>query len=69
VKCKNPIYGRWGGPPANVASEGTRPAKDTAFVERDPAKVEKLAESAIAELQVKGLKPEAGKALRPGKKK
>jgi hypothetical protein len=69
VACKEPIYGRWGGPPADKVAEGTKAAKDTAFVERDPAKVEKLAESAIAELQVKGLKPEAGKALRPVAKK
>ncbi len=64
VKCERPVYGRWGGPPANKAAEGTKAAQDTAFVERDPAKVEKLAESSIAELQVKGLKTEAGKPLR-----
>jgi hypothetical protein len=69
VKCKDPVYGRWGGPWQNKQAEGTKAAKDTAFVERDPSKVEKLAESAIAELQVKGLKTEAGKPLRPGKKK
>jgi hypothetical protein len=69
VACKEPVYGRWGGPPSDKVAEGTKAAKDTAFVERDPAKVEKLAESAIAELQVKGLKPEAGKPLRPQSKK
>ena len=64
VACKDPVYGRWGGPPANKIAEGTKTAQGTTFVERDPAKVEKLAESAIAELKVKGLKPEAGKPLR-----
>ena len=64
VKCKEPVYGRWGGPPANAKAEGIKAAQGTAFVARDPSKVEKLAESSIAELQVKGLKTEAGKPLR-----
>jgi hypothetical protein len=68
VACKDPVYGRWGGPPADKVAEGTKSAQGTAFVARDPAKVEKLAESAISELQVKGLKAEAGKPLRPSKK-
>ena len=65
VACKEPIYGRWGGPPANtIADAQVKPAQGTAFLARDPAKVEMLAESSIAELQVKGLKSEAGKPLR-----
>ncbi|HEY0883321.1 MAG TPA: DUF2330 domain-containing protein, partial [Archangium sp.] len=32
VACKNPVYGRWGGPPQGQASAGTQAAKDTAFV-------------------------------------
>ncbi len=68
VECKNPIYGRWGGPPDGQPSTGTQAARDTAFVARDPEKVEKLAESPIAELQLKGLKGKAGEPLR-GKKK
>ena len=64
VACKDPVYGRWGGPPANQQAQGIKAAQGTAFVERDPSKVEKLAESAIAELKVKGLKAEAGKPLR-----
>ncbi|MDP2270594.1 MAG: DUF2330 domain-containing protein [Archangium sp.] len=64
VKCQNPVYGRWGGPPSDQARSAPKAAQGTAFVERDPAKVEKLAESSIAELQVKGLKSEAGKPLR-----
>jgi hypothetical protein len=66
VKCKNPVYGRWGGPPSGSPNKPSA-AQDTAFVARDPEKVEKLAESPIAELQLKGLKPRAGEALR-GKK-
>ena len=67
ITCKEPVYGRWGGPPSNQLAEGVKAAQNTAFVARDPAKVEKLAESAIAELQVKGLKTEAGKPM-PRKK-
>jgi len=63
VACKEPVYGRWGGPPEGTAA-ATQPARDTAYVARDPNKVEKLAESPIAELQLKGLKPKAGEALR-----
>ncbi|MBL8918045.1 MAG: hypothetical protein JNJ54_04345, partial [Myxococcaceae bacterium] len=55
----------WGGPPAGEQSAGTKSAQDTAFVTRDPAKVEALAESPIAELNVKGVKARAGEALRP----
>ncbi|MBL8914182.1 MAG: DUF2330 domain-containing protein, partial [Archangium sp.] len=69
VECKEPIYGRWGGPP-DGAAKNTGSATGTAFVARDPDKVEKLAESPIAELQLKGLKPKAGEALRKtGEKK
>jgi hypothetical protein len=63
VKCEHPIYGRWGWPP-DGAPKSTGAATGTAFVERDPAKVEKLTESPIAELALKGLKPKAGEALR-----
>ncbi|MBL8910431.1 MAG: DUF2330 domain-containing protein [Archangium sp.] len=68
VKCTNPVYGRWGGPP-NGTPKSTGSATGTAFVARDPEKVEKLAESPVAELQVKGLKSKAGEALRPQGKK
>ncbi len=65
VACKEPVYGRWGGPPADkVADAQPKAAQGTAFLERDPAKVDKLAESAIAELKVKGLKAQAGTPLR-----
>ncbi|MDP3500654.1 MAG: DUF2330 domain-containing protein [Myxococcales bacterium] len=69
VACKDPVYGRWGGPPAGEQAAGTKSAQDTAFVARDPSKVDALAESPIAELSVKGLKAKAGDVLRPAKKK
>ena len=64
MACKDPVYGRWDGPPADKTAEGAKAAQGTAFLERDPLKVEKLAESSIAELKVKGLKTKAGKPLR-----
>ena len=65
VKCSSPVYGRWGGPWADAQASGTKAASDTAFVARDPSRVEALAESPIAELAVKGKKTRAGEALRP----
>jgi len=65
VKCAKPVYGRWGGPWPNEQQAGTKSVTDSAFVARDPAKVDALAESPIAELQVKGKKAKAGDALRP----
>ncbi|MBL8952683.1 MAG: DUF2330 domain-containing protein [Myxococcaceae bacterium] len=68
VKCKNPSYGRWGGPWPKEVEAGTKTASDTAFVTRDPAKVDALAESPVPELDVKGKKGRAGEPLRPAKK-
>ena len=63
VKCKDPRWARWGGPPA-----GQKPAPaaatNNAQLKRDPEAVPKFAESDIGELGVKGLKPLAGVALR-----
>ncbi|MDP3500658.1 MAG: hypothetical protein Q8S33_10010 [Myxococcales bacterium] len=47
----------------------TKSAQDSAFVARDPAKLDALAQSPIAELAVKGLKAKAGDLLRAAKKK
>jgi hypothetical protein len=69
VACKDPVYGRWGGPPAGKAGGGTGTASNTAQLARDPAKVDALAESPVAELDVKGVKARAGEALRKGAKK
>jgi len=69
VKCASPVYGRWGGPNGSKQPGAPKPAEDTAFVTRDEKKVEALAESPIAELQLKGLKAKAGEALRTKGKK
>ena len=34
IACKNPIRGRWGGPPAGVQQKGPRAAQDLAFAPR-----------------------------------
>ena len=70
VACSEPVFNQWGGPPeGSKASEETLSARGAAFVKRDATKVEKPAESPIAELKIKGLKPEAGKALAVKRKK
>ena len=68
MKCSAPVYGRWGGPWPGEKQAESKSATDTAFVARDPAKLDALAESPVAELQVKGKKARAGEALRPPKK-
>jgi hypothetical protein len=66
VECKNPHYGRWGGSPQGGLKGPPVAARDTAFVDRDPAKAEKLAESPIPEFAIKGLKDRAGIAVKNG---
>jgi hypothetical protein len=64
VACANPVFGRWGGPPQGAVASPTSATRDTTFVQRDPTRVEKLVESPVPELKVKGLKGYAGEALR-----
>ncbi|MEW5742768.1 MAG: DUF2330 domain-containing protein [Myxococcota bacterium] len=66
VTCAQPRYGRWGGPPGEKKPAPTA-AQGTAFVKRDAQVAEKLAESPIAELGIKGKKAQAGVPLRPKK--
>jgi Uncharacterized protein conserved in bacteria (DUF2330) len=58
IACNNPVRGRWGGPP-NGQRNKPLAAEDLGLVKRD-AKLEKLTESPVAELGVKGLKDRAG---------
>ena len=66
VKCKDPVYGRWGGPWEGQAKQGPVAARDTAFAKRDPELLAKLAEASVPEFEVKGLKPRSGVPLRGG---
>jgi hypothetical protein len=66
VTCKDPKYGRWGGPP-NAAKPPPAAAQNTAFAKRDPQLAEKLAESPVPEVGLKGQKARAGVPLRKAK--
>ena len=63
VKCSNPVYGRWGGPP-NGGQHKPLAAEDLGLVKRDDALTAKLAESPISELDIKGRKARAGIAVK-----
>jgi hypothetical protein len=64
VKCSDPLWGQWGGPPAGMASGGTQAAQNTAFAKRDETLVAKLAEADVPAFDVKGKKRLSGVALR-----
>jgi hypothetical protein len=63
IACANPVRGRWGGPPSGEAQQGPSAAVGTPFVQRKPELAEKLAESPIEELGIKGKKAHAGVPL------
>jgi hypothetical protein len=64
VKCADPRWGEWGGPWDGEGDGRPLAAQNTAFVRRDETLVAKLAEAAVPELDVKGLKPKSGLPLR-----
>ena len=58
VKCDNPQWGRWGGPPASGPSQGgqkLQAAGDLANAPRDTMKLAKTIRSALPELGIQGL--------------
>ena len=57
IACKDPIRGRWGGPPSGMAGGGTKPALDLAFAPRGAAKLPELVKQDIPELEVKAAGP------------
>jgi hypothetical protein len=69
VACKNPMWGMWGGPPGkgdeNGATGGktTGSATNSAFARRD-AKLDRLVESPVPELELSGRKAGAGLSLK-----
>ncbi|MBL8954218.1 MAG: DUF2330 domain-containing protein [Myxococcaceae bacterium] len=63
ITCSNPVRGRWGGPWPGVTKEAPQAATDTAFAPRKAELAEKLAESPVAELGIKGKKEHAGMVL------
>ena len=52
MECKNPVRGRWGGPPAGVASKKTTAATDLAFVPRGKVALADMVRSEIPEIEV-----------------
>jgi hypothetical protein len=68
VACKNPIYGRWGGPPSSGFNPGGKgavePAADLANAPRGQVSLPKVVVSGLPEL---GIAPKT-RAKRPGEK-
>ena len=66
VACKNPVYGRWGGPTdkalASGASGGAKPATDLANAPRGQIKLSAVVQSPVPSLELKGVV----RKLRPG---
>ncbi len=63
ITCKDPVRGRWGGPPAGVTGGGVKPALDLAFAPRGKAALAQLVGQDIPELAIKaagGLPATAG---------
>ena len=55
IACKNPVRGRWGGPPAGVAGGGIKPGLDLAFAKRGEAKLPELVRADVPEIDVKAV--------------
>ncbi|MBK7078019.1 MAG: DUF2330 domain-containing protein [Myxococcales bacterium] len=53
ITCKDPVRGRWGGPPAGVTGGGVKPALDLAFAPRGAAKLPELVKQDVPEIEVK----------------
>jgi hypothetical protein len=64
IACANPIRGQWGGPPTGGGAPPPSAAVGTPFAQRKLELAEKLAESPIDELGIKGKKKHAGEPLR-----
>ncbi len=62
IECKNPIRGRWGGPPAGKAHPGTQPATDLAFVTRGKTVLANVVAQDVPELGLVAGKPTAAAA-------
>ncbi len=61
VRCENPIYGRWGGPP-DGNQIATQPATNLAFAPRGKAQLPSLVAQDVPELDVKAGRPVPGGA-------
>ena len=59
IACKNPVRGRWGGPPSGVTGGGVKPGLDLAFAKRGEAKLPELVRQDVPEIDVKVAAPTA----------
>jgi MYXO-CTERM domain-containing protein len=66
IACKNPVRGRWGGPPSGVTGGGVKPALDLAFAPRGSAKLAELVRGDIPELEIKVAAAPPQTGPRPG---
>jgi MYXO-CTERM domain-containing protein len=62
ITCKNPVRGRWGGPPNGATGGGVKPALDLAFAKRGEAKLPELVRQDIPEIEVTMVKAPVGSA-------
>jgi len=53
ITCKDPVRGRWGGPPEGEMGGGVKPALDLAFAPRGQAKLPELVRQDVPEIDVK----------------
>ncbi|MBL8624199.1 MAG: DUF2330 domain-containing protein [Myxococcales bacterium] len=53
IACKDPVRGRWGGPPAGETGGGVKPALDLAFAARGAARLPELVKQDVPEIDVK----------------
>ncbi|MBZ0236334.1 MAG: MYXO-CTERM sorting domain-containing protein, partial [Deltaproteobacteria bacterium] len=53
ITCKDPVRGRWGGPPNGVGGGGAKPALDLAFAPRGKTELATLVRQDIPEIEVK----------------
>ncbi len=67
ITCKDPIRGRWGGPPSGNAPK-TKPAQDLAFAQRGAIELKEVVREDIPEIGVMTVvKPEETQAVIDGK--
>ena len=50
IACKNPVRGRWGGPPSGVPSSGPKAVKDAAFAARGGVELKQIIREDVPEL-------------------
>ena len=68
IECKDPVRGRWGGPPRGEPAKGTVAAKDLAFAPRGQVQLAQLVVDDVPELGVKAASAAGGATAATPKK-